>query len=136
MSLGSNHVSFLGKLIATLMALVIFASVAASMMSLFNTQDARGWRYTTFADGHTEWESFPQTPGRLGISGQAPAGGTSGGTATSDIITNSEAANAAALLLLAWIEIGVIGLYAKRRWPDLPEQTSDTNTISTLPNSS
>jgi hypothetical protein len=40
------------------------------------------------------------------------------------------------LLLLAWVEIGVLGVYANKRWPDLSEQSSDSNAIPTLPNSS
>jgi hypothetical protein len=117
-SLNNNSVSGMGKILGAVTIVVIIVTVATSGISLFRYQDARGWRYTTFADGHTEWESVPQIPGRLGIGGQAPQGGTSGGSATSDIITHAEAATAGGLLLLAWIEFVALSLYAARRWPD------------------
>jgi len=60
----------------------------------------------------------PQVPGLIGITIRAPDNGNSGGTAVSDIVTATEAANGGMLLLLAWIEIGTIEWYSTRRYPD------------------
>ena len=121
-SLNTNSILGTGRVLGVVTAITIVVTVFTAGTLLFQSHnDARGWRYTTDADGHTEWESVPQTPqtpGRIGIEIQAPAVGTSGGNATSDIITVTEAANGGMLLLLAWIEIGVLGLYAVRRRPD------------------
>ncbi|WP_145925533.1 hypothetical protein [Dehalogenimonas formicexedens] len=113
-------VSGMGNVLAVLMAVVAVVTVSAAGIALLrNHNDARGWAYTTFPDGHTEWQSVPQTPGHLG-SGilHAPDGGKSGFTATSDIITNSEASVSGSLLLLAWIEMGTVGIYTARRFRD------------------
>ncbi|AKG53258.1 hypothetical protein DGWBC_0579 [Dehalogenimonas sp. WBC-2] len=126
-SLNKNSVSGAGKVLGVVMAVAIIATVVTSGVSLLrDNDDARGWKYITFADGHTEWESVPQTQGQLSIGFQAPQGGTSGGSTTSDIITVTEAAAAGGLLLLAWIEAVGLSLYAARRWPD---ETSPSSTV-------
>ncbi len=118
-SFNKNSVSGIGKALAIGMTITVIATVFGAGTLLFqNRNDARGWRYTTSDDGRTEWESVPQTPGLIGFGVQAPDGGSSGGGATSDIITATEAANGGALLLLAWIEIGAIGWYGARRYPE------------------
>lgn len=118
-SIGQRRVSKSASRMITIVAVVTLATVFGAFLSLFRTQDARAWTYATYEDGHTEWQSQPVTPGRLGISGRAvPGSVASGGTAVSDIITNSEATTAGGLLLLAWVEIGGLGWYAARRFPD------------------
>lgn len=119
-----NRVSGIGEALAIAMTITIIATVFTAGTSLFqNRNDARGWSYKTYPDGHTEWESVPQTqtPGLIGITIRAPNNGNSGGTAVSDIVTATEAATSGGLLLLASIEMGVIGLYIARQRPVEPE---------------
>ncbi len=136
-SMGRSQMSRPSKIFGILATVMVVTTVVGAGLSMYQTDNPRSWGYIKYADGDTEWRSLPITPGRIGPVGiLGPEAVQSGASYFPDIVTNAEAVTSAALLLLAWIEIGLLGVYAKKRWPDLPEQPLDTNSIPTLPSSS